>query len=93
MRPWREALGTPDSWELRRVEHIGIGSTGLLADWWVIIIAAESGVPAPLEFADRLSPELVAAACISDLRGLRIWRTNLALVGTQAGYVPILAGQ
>ena len=53
-----EALGTPDSWELRRVGHTGIGSTRLLADWWVVIIAAESAVPALLEFADRLSPEL-----------------------------------
>ena len=53
-----KALGTPDSWELRRVGHTGIGSTRLLTDWWVIIIAAESDVPAPLEFADRLSPEL-----------------------------------
>ena len=53
----KEALGTPDSWKLRRVKHIGIESIGLLTDWWVIISATESGVPAPLEFADRLSPD------------------------------------
>ena len=52
------ALGTPDSWELRRVGHTNIGSTRLLTDWWVIIIAVESAVPAPLEFADRLGPHL-----------------------------------
>ena len=53
-----EALGAPAAWELRRVDHADMRSAQLLADRWVVIIAAESDDPAPLEFADRLAPEL-----------------------------------
>ena len=53
-----EALGTPATWELRRVRHAGVGSVRFLTDRWVVIIAAESDDPEPLAFSDRLAPEL-----------------------------------
>ena len=54
-----EAVGTPVTWELRRVQHVDVGSVRFLTDRWVVILAAESDDPDPLAFLDRLAPEWV----------------------------------
>ena len=81
-----QALGTPTTWELRRVQHADVGSVRFLTDRWVIIIAAESDDPDPLPFPNGLAPELVEQLAFRTfvvfVAGGRILPLNALKMGT-----------